>query len=54
MIGVPMRDPNTPPFEMVNDPPAMSSSASDPFARITGGGFWRRRRKREGGRWGGC
>ena len=31
MMGVPMSDPNTPPLEMVNDPPAMSSSARDPF-----------------------
>lgn len=34
MIGVPIRDPKTPPLEMVNDPPAMSSSARDPFASV--------------------
>lgn len=35
MIGVPIRDPKTPPLEMVNDPPAISSSAKDPFASST-------------------
>ena len=30
MIGVPYSEPNTPPFEMVKVPPAMSSSVSFP------------------------
>jgi hypothetical protein len=30
MIGVPNRDPNTPPLEMVKVPPVMSSRASAP------------------------
>lgn len=39
MIGVPMSDPNTPPLEIVNVPPAISSSASVPFGtRRVGGG----------------
>lgn len=43
MIGVPISDPKTPPFEMVNDPPAMSSSARDPFASTTAAGVRRAR-----------
>jgi len=30
MIGVPINEPNTPPFEMVNVPPAMSSGVIFP------------------------
>ena len=30
MIGVPYSEPNTPPFEIVKEPPAMSSSVSFP------------------------
>lgn len=35
MIGVPIKDPKTPPLDMVNDPPAMSSSASVPCRNTT-------------------
>lgn len=34
MIGVPIKDPKTPPLEIVNVPPAISSKASDPFETI--------------------
>lgn len=30
MMGVPIKDPNTPPLEIVNVPPAISSRASVP------------------------
>ena len=30
IIGVPIRDPNTPPFEIVKVPPSISSSERDP------------------------
>lgn len=38
MIGVPIKDPKTPPLEMVNVPPAISSKASDPFETINDSG----------------
>lgn len=38
MMGVPNRDPNTPPLEMVNVPPSISSMASAPSRALGGGG----------------
>ena len=31
MIGVPNKDPKTPPFDIVNVPPSISSIANSPF-----------------------
>ena len=38
MMGVPNRDPNTPPLEMVKVPPSMSSIARVPLRACTKGG----------------
>ena len=38
MMGVPIREPNTPPLLMVNVPPSMSSIASSPLLPWEGGG----------------
>ena len=38
MMGVPKRDPNTPPLEMVNVPPSISSIARVPSRACKEGG----------------
>ena len=39
MMGVPKRDPNTPPLEMVKVPPSISSTARVPFRAWEEGGI---------------
>ena len=48
MIGVPNREPNTPPLLMVNVPPSMSSTARVPSRAWDGGGMEARREGRRG------